>query len=59
MIVTYSLQITVAVLTGIVLGAVCYRAWSARMARNKRRIPEQWQLRAKLVFTGAERMVWY
>ena len=56
---THSLQITVAALAGIVLGVVCYRAWSAHMARNKRRIPEQWQLRAKLVFTGAERMVWH
>lgn len=56
---TYSLQIAVAVLAGIVLGAVCHRAWSARMARDKRRIPGQWQLRAKPAFTVAERMVWH
>ena len=59
MMITYSLQIAVAVLTGIALGAVCHRAWSARMARDKRRVPEQWQLRVKFVFTGVERMVWH
>ena len=59
MMVTYSLQIAVAVLAGIVLGAVCHRVWSARVARDKRRIPGQWQLRVKLVFTGAERTVWH
>ncbi len=59
MMITYSLQIAVAVLTGIALGAVCHRAWSTRMARHKRRIPEQWQLRVKLVFTGVERTVWH
>ena len=39
MMVTYSLQIAVAVLVGIVLGVVCYRAWSARMAKNKAGFP--------------------
>ncbi len=56
---THSLQMAVAVLAGIVLGVVGYRAWSSRMTKNKRRIPEQWQLRVKPVFTSVERMVWH
>ncbi|TAG33137.1 MAG: DUF2726 domain-containing protein [Polaromonas sp.] len=59
MMATHSLQMAVAVLAGIVLGLVGYRAWSTRMTKNKRRIPEQWQLRVKPVFTGVERTVWH
>ena len=48
-----------AIMAGIVLGAVCYRAWLTRKALNKRRIPGQWRLRARPVFTGVERTVWH
>ncbi len=55
----YSLSILMASLAGMGLGAVCYRAWSARIAMNQRRIPGQWQLRVRPLFTGVERTVWH
>ena len=59
MMVAYSLPMMVAVLAGIVLGAVGYRAWSAHTARNRYRIPGQWQLRTRPLFTGVERTAWH
>ena len=56
---TYSLSMMVVAVAGIGLGAMCYRAWTARAAMNQRRIPEQWQLRARPLFTGVERKVWH
>ena len=54
---SWSLMIVALACAG--LGAVCYRVWAARVARNQRRIPEQWQLRARPLFTGVERTVWH
>ena len=56
---TYSLSMMVVAVAGMGLGAMCYRAWVARAAMNQRRIPEQWQLRARPLFTGVERKVWH
>ena len=56
---TYNLPMMVVAVAGIGLGAMCYRAWTARAAMNQRRIPEQWQLRARPLFTGVERTVWH
>ena len=46
-------------LAGTGVGVICYRVWAARAARNQRRIPEQWQLRVRPLFTGMEREVWH
>lgn len=56
---TYSLSMVVAVAAGIGLGAMCYRTWAVRAAMNQRRIPDQWQLRGRPLFTGVERTVWH
>ena len=53
------LSTIVAALAGMGLGAVCYRVWAMRTAMNQRRIPQQWQLRARPLFTGVERTVWH
>lgn len=55
----YGLSLMVVALVCSVLGAACYRAWARRMALNQRRIPEQWQLRARPLFTSVERTVWH
>lgn len=56
---TFSLSMMVVAVAGVGLGAMCHRAFAARAALSKRRIPEQWQLRARPLFTGVERTVWH
>jgi hypothetical protein len=56
---TDGLSMLVAALVGIGLGAMCYRAWAARAAMGQRRIPDQWELRTRPLFTGVERTVWH
>jgi Protein of unknown function (DUF2726) len=55
---TYGLALMVAAVAGTGLGALGYRAWAARKALNLRRIPEQWQLQVRPLFTTAERTTW-
>ena len=40
------------------LGAASYRYWVGSKAKNKKRIPPKWQLRARPLFTDVERTVW-
>jgi Protein of unknown function (DUF2726) len=40
------------------LGAASYRYWALRTAKEKKRIPVKWQLRARPLFTDVERTVW-
>ena len=56
---TYELALMVVAVAGAGLGALCYRAWAARKALNLRRIPAQWQLQARPLFTTAERTTWH
>lgn len=56
---TFSRSVMIVALAGTGLGAMCYRIWAARSARNQRRIPEQWQLWARPLFTSKEREVWH
>ena len=56
---TFSWSLMSVALAGIWVGVICCRVWAARAARNQRRIPEQWQLRARPLFTGMEREVWH
>ena len=44
---------------GLAFGASFYRHWEARTAKRKRRIPEQWQIQARPLFTDVERAVWH
>ena len=56
---TFSWSLMIVALEGTGVGVICYRVWAARAARNQRRIPEQWQLRTRPLFTGMEREVWH
>lgn len=56
---SYSGSVLVAALVGMGLGAACYWGFCARMARRQRRIPRQWQLRTRPLFSGVERTVWH
>lgn len=49
----------VAAIAGVALGAVLYRHWDMRAAKMKRRIPDQWQLQARPLFTDVEHTVWH
>lgn len=55
----YSSLLMVVMLAGAGLGAIFYRVSAARSATNQRRIQEQWQLRARPLFTSKERTVWH
>ena len=44
---------------GLAFGASFYRHWEARTAKKKRRIPVQWQIQARPLFTDVERAVWH
>ena len=56
---TYGLALMVVAVAGAGLGAWCYRAWAERRALSLLRIPEQWQLQARPLFTTAERTTWH
>ena len=44
---------------GLAFGARFSHHWEARAAKKKRRIPEQWQIQARPLFTDVERDVWH
>ena len=50
--------LVVTALLSAFLGATSYRYWVVTSARNKKRIPPKWQLRARPLFTDVERTVW-
>lgn len=56
---SFSLSLMVAALTGMGLGAMGYRVLARHAAMDQRRIPGQWQLRTRPLFTGVERTVWH
>lgn len=49
----------VTAVVGVAFGAVLYRSLEARAAKRKRRIPAQWQLQARPLFTEVEHTVWH
>ncbi len=52
-----SALVVTAVLSAFI-GACSYRFWAAYHAREKKRIPQHWQLTARPLFTDVERTVW-
>lgn len=49
----------VTAVVGVAFGAVLYRNLEARAAKRKRRVPAQWQLQARPLFTEVEHTVWH
>lgn len=54
-----SLVLAAVTVLGIAFGALLYRGWETRIAKKKRRIPDQWQLLARPLFTDVEHTVWH
>ena len=56
-----SLVLTPAVtaVVGVAFGVLLYRSLEARAAKKKRRLPVQWQLQARPLFTDVEHTVWH
>jgi hypothetical protein len=59
MINSFMLAPTVTAVVGVAFGAAFYRNWEFRAAKRKRRVPEQWQLQARPLFTDVEHTVWH
>ncbi|WP_332775999.1 DUF2726 domain-containing protein [Polaromonas sp.] len=56
---SFVLALVLTAVSGLAVGAACHRNWVARAAKNKRRIPAQWQLQARPLLTDVEHEVWH
>ena len=55
---SFVLALIVTAVLGAFVGAGSYRLWLVRDARQKKRIPSEWQLQARPLFSDVERTVW-
>ncbi len=55
---SFASTLIVTAVLGIFFGAASCRYWLVRSARQKKRIPAKWQLRARPLFNDVERTVW-